>query len=617
MSRSRRLSPVLALLLVPPLAAAPARAASPAGSVSTGVVVTAEARPAEIDGLAVAATVIGPEEIERSRASNVLDLLRSVPGVDVVQSGGPEGVASIFLRGANSNQALVFVDGVKLNSPYYGGVDLGSLATSNVERIEVVRGPYSALYGSEAIGGVVQLFTKRGEGVPVRVSGRLAGGDGGTKDGAAAVTLSRGPVEFAGTVRRFETNGDLPNQFLAATNLSAALDFALAQDFKIGFTARKDSSRSGIPFSGDVPTPFRSTTFDATTFALPVTASLGPRTTLEAQVSYGIDRPTYLDPEDPWGFTGSRTDAKRWAGRTALSYASASNRISVGADVERTSVRNEDSYGLQLDDVSQRNWSVFGEDRAEFFDRRLAVTVGARYDRNSEFGGAFSPRAAVSFALSPAFRLRAAGGGAFRAPTAGELYYPFAGNSALSPERSTSFEGGIDWTLGRGLVLEATAFTTDVRDLIFYDFASMENQNVGRARMRGGEVVLRGDLGKGVFARASYTYVDATDRDTGLPLLRRPRNRASATMGQTMKDGTSATFTAVYVGPRDDVDAVTYRRVTDLSYVRVDVSMSGPRMFGGAVIFIRVTNLLGREYAEVAGYPSPGRRWVGGLDLSF
>ena len=142
----------------PPRAQAPQPGAS---GVATEVVVTAEAVPRTPSALGVAATVVDRAAIERSRAATVADLLRSVPGVDVAQSGGPGGVTSLFLRGANSNSALVLVDGVKLNSPYFGGVDLSSLGTANVERIEIVRGPFSALYGSEALGGVVQVITRR------------------------------------------------------------------------------------------------------------------------------------------------------------------------------------------------------------------------------------------------------------------------------------------------------------------------------------------------------------------------------------------------------------------------------------------------------------------------
>ena len=152
--RLHRAVPVCLLLAAPPL---PAQTAPP---VSAEVVVTADAQAEPSRTLGVAATVIGPEEMDRSKATSIADLLRTVPGLDVVQSGGAGTVTSLFLRGTNSTQTLVLVDGVKLNSPFFGLVDVSALSTANVERVEVVRGPFSALWGSEAIGGVVQLFSR-------------------------------------------------------------------------------------------------------------------------------------------------------------------------------------------------------------------------------------------------------------------------------------------------------------------------------------------------------------------------------------------------------------------------------------------------------------------------
>ena len=156
-----------------------------------------------------------------------------------------------------------------------------------------------------------------------------------------------------------------------------------------------------------------------------------------------------------------------------------------------------------------------------------------------------------------------------------------------------------------------------MKDLIRYDFADQRNVNVGRARMTGAEAVLRGALSASTWARASYTWLDAEDLDTGLPLLRRPKHRASATVGGDLGRGASAELTGLWVGERDDVDATTYVRVTSPAYFRVDLAVTGPRLFGHVAPFVRVTNLLDRDYSEVAGYPSPGIRFVAGLDVSF
>ncbi len=540
-----RLVSVLSLGLVLSLPAAAQRPGPASPGVAADVVVTAEAAPQEAADLAVATTVVDRAAIERSRAATVAELLRTVPGVDVVQSGGPGGVTSLFLRGANSNSALVLVDGVKVNSPYFGGVDLSSLGTANLERVEVVRGPFSALYGSEAIGGVVQLFTRKAEADGLSGRAHFGLGNASARDWGVNAALRDGSIGVSAGFRRGTTGGDLPNEFHSGSDLSAALDVQVAPDVKTGVTFR------------------------------------------------------------------------RTGGRLVLSHATARNRISVGADLERTQVTNEDSYGLQLDGLTTRTWSVFAEDRLSLAKDRLAVTAGVRRDEHDAFGASTSPRLTVAWRPSASLKLRAAAGSAFRAPSTGELYYPFSGNAALEPERSVSYEAGVEWTLSPGLVLETTVFRNDVKDLIRYDFASQTNVNVGRARITGAEAVLRGALSASSWARASYTWLDTEDLDTGLPLLRRPKQRASVTLGQDLGRGASTELTGHWVGERDDVDAATYARVTSPAYFRVDTALTGPPVLGGLSPFARVTNLLDRDYAEVAGFPSPGRRFVAGLDLAF
>ena len=619
-SPSTPLLGVCSLLFALPLAAGdPVPFGAP--PVTADVVVSAEASPAPPDSLGVAATVIGPEAIARSRATTLLELLRSVPGLDVAQSGGPGGVTSLFLRGTNSNQFLLLVDGVKVNSPYFGGADLSAVSTANVDRVEVVRGPFSALYGSEAVGGVVQVFTKRAaaDGRTNRVEGEatLGAGNLSAREGSAAVTASTGPVGLTAGYRRTSIDGDLPNSAFDATNASAALDLLVAPGLRAGVVVRHDVSSSGIPFNGPDATPRRQTTTSSTTWAVPVSWALSDATTLEAAFRYAADRPGLTDPDDPWGYTFSSTDARRAGGRLAVTTAAGAHRISAGADWERTVVSNEDSYGVELDGLATRTWSLFVEDRLTLADGTVGVTAGVRFDDHSVFGTATSPRLTVSWRLSPSLRLRAAAGSAFRAPTTGELYYPFSGNPDLQPERSVSVEGGLSWSLSPEVAFEATLFHSSVRDLIRYDFATFKNVNVGRARMTGAETALTWTFRPGLFARAAWTWLDTEDLDTGLELLRRPRNRASATLGAAFGDGGSAELTGLFVGRRDDVDAVTYGRVTDPSYLRVDLAVTAPRILGHLSPFLRVTNLLDRQYTEVAGYPSPGRRFLAGLNVGF
>ncbi len=613
--RSRLHAPVgaLALLFPAPLLA---QAVPP---VSTEVVVTADAQPEPQQTLGVAATVIGSPEIERSRETSIPDLLRTVPGLDIVQSGGSGTVTSLFLRGTDSTQALVLVDGVKLNSPFFGGVDLSSLSTANVERIEVVRGPFSALWGSEAIGGVVQLFTRRAPGEKSwegRVTGAL--GNDSAVQGAADVSVRTGIVSVSGGWRRETVDGALPNEFFDVTNLSGGVEVALGGGSHAGVILRHDGSVTGIPFSAGVPTPFRKTTADTATLAVPVFVTLDAKTTLEASLLASRDRPTYSDPEDPYGYTFSTTDARRAGGRLVVTRDFGAQRLSVGSDAERTSVTSEDSTGVPLDGETVTSWSLFAEDRISFLSGRLVVTAGLRRDDQSAYGAFWSPRGTAAFLLTSMVKLRAAAGEAFRSPTTGELYYPFSGNPDLKPERSTSFEAGADVSLTPALTWEATFFHNDIRDLIEYVPQTFTNENVGRARTQGVETALHGEIGAGFYGRLSYTYLDATDLDTGLPLLRRPKNRASATVGKSFRAGASFEVTGIWVGGRLDRDAVDFTRLVEMpSYFRLDLAATAPRLVGHVAPFVRVTNVFGSSYQEASGFPAPGRRFLAGLDVGF
>ena len=298
-------------------------------------------------------------------------------------------MTSLFLRGTNSTQALVLVDGVKLNSPFFGGADISSLSTANLEKVEIVRGPFSALWGSEAIGGVVQLFSRHdaGEkGFEGRVTGAL--GNGAAMQGTADVAVRTGAVTITGGFRRATEDGALPNEFFAVTNLSGGVEVALGEGSHAGVVLRRDSGVTGIPFSDGVPTPYRKTTAETTTLAVPVSIALDAKSSLEASFLASRDRPGFSDPADPYGYTASETDARRVGGRLVLSRDFGANRLSVGSDYERTSVRSADSYGVSLDGETTGNFSLFAEDRLSLDHDRLVVTAGLRRDEQSAFGAA-------------------------------------------------------------------------------------------------------------------------------------------------------------------------------------------------------------------------------------
>jgi vitamin B12 transporter len=611
-----RLSRALVLCPLPLLAAEPAPPPA-AAPIAADVVVSAEAAPEPSVSLGAAATVIDAAEIARAKSATVLDLLRTVPGLDVVQSGGVGGVTSLFLRGTSSTQTLVLLDGVTLNSPYFGGTDLSALSTANVDRVEVVRGPFSALYGSEAIGGVVQIFTRRAADAGVSGHASFALGNAGGKEGLGEFGFSEGVLSGTFGFRRTLAWGDPPNEFFAGTSLSGALTARLGEGATAGVVVRRDSGRTGIPTDGGSPTPQRWTSAETTTVEIPLSYSLSKNLFLSASMRYTRDQPEYADPADPF-FTSSTTDARRAGGRVAVSGTWGAHRVAVGADYERTEVSSESNFGVALDGATSRTFALFAEDRIALAGEKLVATAGVRWDDHSAFGGAVSPRVTIAWRAVPSLKLRAAAGSAFRAPSLGELYYPYSGNPDLQPERSTGWEVGAEWTILEGVVGEATGFWNDIRDLIQYDAQTFTNQNIGRARTRGVEVAVRTAVGERAFLRASYTYLDAKDVDADAPLIRRPRDRASLTAGSGFGKGGSFSVTAIFVGARTDRDAADFTTVVESpSYLRVDAAVTLPPLVWSLSPWVRVTNAFNRAYAEVNGFPAPSRRFLAGIEASF
>ena len=330
-----------------------------AAKLAADVVVSAEAEPESAASLGVAATVIDAAEIAASKATTVLDLLRTVPGLDVVQSGGPGTVTSLFLRGTSSTQTLVLVDGVPLNSPYFGGTDLSALSVANVERVEVVRGPFSALYGSEAIGGVVRIFTRKGA-AHEEVSGRatLALGNAAAKEAFGEIAAG---LRAADGLRR------VPAHAHGRRSSERVLrgDERLRQRHRgsHGRAARGRSSRAATkagPASRSPPglaTPHRATTNETTTFEAPVSLALSAKSSVEASFRWVKDSPTFSDPDA--AFSSSSTDARRAGARLVFTSILGAQRLAAGADWERTLVSNESNFGVALEDASTRTFALF------------------------------------------------------------------------------------------------------------------------------------------------------------------------------------------------------------------------------------------------------------------
>jgi vitamin B12 transporter len=578
-------------------------AGTPTERIEETVVVTASLVEDERDDLPVAVSVIDRAEIADRQATVIADLLRTVPGVDVVRSGSPGKATSVFGRGANSNQTLVLWNGVELNDPFFGGYDWAFLPTDGVERVEVVRGPFSSLYGSDALGGVVQVVSGRRDGLALSLEG---GSDDHRRGGfAAGRSLGSARLDVMGAVRRGE--GEVTNDSWDGEDLAARLDWSLSPRLAVGVLARAADSDVGIPYDfGGQPSPHRLQERQARQLALPA-AWRGETWRVDGQVSRRTLDLGLSDADD--SFAASRSESEALHGRLVASRRlgrAEGSWLAVGGDWERQEASSESAFGPGLADDSQRTWASFGELHLD--SGPWAFDLGARRDDNDAFGSHLTGRAGLLRQVGDGLRLHAAWARGFRAPALGDLYFPGFGNPELAPEESDSVEAGLRWD--RELWdLALTAFRSDVDDLIVFDPVTNLPQNVGRARSRG--VELDGSLsGRRGWTRLAATWLDAEDLDTGTALARRPEWSGSVVAGWRGARWRLA-GTLRHVGERVDLGAVPLAayEVLDLA-ARFALS---PRL----APFARVENVLDEDYEEAAGFPAPGLGVIGGLAIDL
>ena len=574
---------------------------------SATVVVTASLEEQGLDDQPTSITVLDAEEIEQRQATRVLELLRTVPGLDLVQQGSPGKITSVFLRGTGSTQTLVLWNGVQLNDPSFGGFDWAFLDTAGVERIEVVRGPVSALYGSEAIGGVVQVLTRDdGTGTDLR----LEAGSDDHRRGSVSAGVELGPTRFdvSGSVRRGE--GEVDNDFFDGEAATARVSWDPGRNLELRPVARWNDSQVGLPFDffGN-PSPRQVSDRTSTEIALPV-AWTSRRWEVEARV---FRHDSDIATRDPDAGAFNFVDGGRRGARAVLTrHLGEGFWIAGGSDWEREEVTTGGTFGPGLREDTQRTWSAFTQLHGTVFAdtaHPLRFETGVRRDDNDAFGTETSLRSGLVWEAGRGVRLRANYGEGFRAPSLGELFFPGFGNPDLQPETSESWELGLDldrgpWRFG------VAAFDTDLEGLIVSGPPSFLPFNVGRAESRGVETEVALNT-RAVSARFQTTWLDTEDLETGLELLRRPEWRSSLVLSLRPTPGWTVNTVARWVDERLDLGGV----VLD-SYATLDLAGSWS-VREWIEPYARVENLLDEEYEEAAGFPAPDRRLVGGVALKF
>ena len=553
-------------------------------------------------------TVITREDIELAQAPDLINLLSRQAGVDIARNGGPGQASTLFLRGTNSSHTLVLVDGVRVNAATQGVIDFAHIPLAQIDRIEIVRGPRAALWGSDAIGGVVQIFTRdasKGFFEARLGSHQLAGATAGVgiaRD-ASSIGLSVGSERLEGFSatndgafgydpdvdgyqnRNFALRGKtgLGSQTLSVTGLVTDADV----DFDAG---------TGTPGEGHTAALNR-------VFGLGLAGPVSDRWTQALTLgrsSENLDTPAYFSR------FGSTRNSLDWVNSLALR-----DKQSLGFGVNWSRETGYSDEGFQGFEKSRRNAAAFVTWQAGFGSHTLDASL--RRDQNSQFGGASTGNLAWGWRANDSLRLRASWGQGFRAPNFNELYYPgfeidedlflFAGNENLKPERSRSAEVGVDWQITQAQSLGISAYRTRINDLIAFAGFLFEATNIRSAAIDGVELDYM--LTRGALAiRANATWQDARDKDSGDRLLRRANRKLHASADYAFANGASAGLDVSVLSPRPDFGGSLLP-----GYSRIDLRASAP-LARGWVVEARVENVGDTDYELVQGYNTPGRTGV-------
>lgn len=591
------------------------------------IVVTATRSETPAERVATDVAVVTREQIGTRRYPDALHALRDVPGLAVAQSGGFGGVASVFLRGAPAEHTLVLVDGVEVNDPSApsGAYDFAHLAIEDVERIEVAKGPQSPLYGSAAMGGVIQVFT-RSPGAP---GGSLTveGGGFGTWRAAGSATGNGGPLRYRVTASHRSTDGisaaadrfgNDESDGDRSTTLSGTVDWSATEALDFNLVVRGVRSETDLDQDGRAgDDPNFETDQEEAGARLLATLRAGDR--WEHRLALDVarhDRETIdlPDPARPETRFESDFEGRRWAAEWVARGPVGPGALTGGLEWEEqraeTGFSGAGPFGEfegGLPEAAARTVGAFLQHQAAFGDR-LFVTAGGRVDDHDEFGAALTWRVAPTFSVpSTGTRLRATVGTGFKAPSLFQLFDPQFGNVDLDPEESFGWDAGVEQDLVDGrLRLGATVFGTDFEELVAFDEDGF--RNVRAARASGIEATLSAWPTDRVRVSAAYTFTDTEDEDDDEPLLRRPRHAADLDVSTRFDGGGDATFGARWVGARDDLDFSVFpaERVGLDEYLLLRAATSWP-IGSGLRVFGRVENLLDETYEEVLNFGTPGR----------
>ena len=583
-------------------------------------------------------TVITAADIEARQERSLPDALQAVPGLFVEQTGGLGGQTSIFMRGTNSNHTKILLDGIDIADPSTpnDAADIGKLLTGDIARIEVLRGPQSGLYGSDAIGGVINIITKSGEG-PLKLTGQAEGGSFDTFNQRASASGSLDNFHYTVTVDHVHA-GDtavtpasllLPGEkshgdFYDGTQASTKLGWDVTGNFDLGFVGHYGSSLGKI--TGDAFNPVTFAGFPSPTQTRIATLQFDNRATahlvlwdgrLDQTIGFGFTDAITSSDDPNNGYSLSKGQRTKFDYQGNIGVADGETVV-VGAETARDSNRAGYSFGFPSGPTTGITTNAGYAELDSDLGFGIHDDAAIRYDDNSRFGNK------VTYHIAPAWlidatgtRLKASFGTGFKSPALQELFGGFGANPNLKPETSTGYDAGFEQSLWGDISGGATWFHNDIKNLIVNGPAPLFLYgNIGRARTQGVETFLAWKPLETLSLRADYTYTDAIDASTKLQLARRPRNQFSLTGDWQVMPSLSLDATLLVTGPQSDIGRESGITEKLGGYTVLNLAASY-KITDTWSVFGRIENATDTAYQSPDGFLRPRIGAYGGIKVNL
>ncbi|PUU94634.1 TonB-dependent siderophore receptor [Halanaerobium sp.] len=564
------------------------------------VVVTASRYQESIMETPVSIEVIDQEEIEESNARNLADLLAGTGGIHIKNSGGAPANQDIIIRGMRGKRILVLLDGQKYNNPQDGSINLDFIDLNIIKRIEILKSPASAVYGANAMGGVINIITKEAKNDEFGL--KLSYGSYNHKKLSLSKSFVGKKYNFLINYSKLDSEGHRNNIAQQKDSLFLKYQYNLSTNKNLIFNYKYNDNQ--IDYPGADP-EFTDAVFLAQAGSLENSDQnfkflyQEELDNLSREVSLFNNRQQMLDLS-----YNAETNIEKWGINAQQTHFLNKHTLSYGVEIEAEQVDYDDLY-----DEDNVNKAVYIQDKYAI-NKVIEVNFGLRYDKHQKYGSEISPELALNYSLNNNLNLVAAAGKSFRPPTYMDLYYPGFSNPDLKPEKSDSYEIGLKYN-DQSCSRQITFYKREIEDMISPDPLSYLPENIDSALINGVEFSAQRKI-KDFQLEFNYNYLDAENESTGKQIGDMPYHKYNVNLSYQINEANKIILENSYTGERMDyiseADMGAYF-VSDLTYIR--------NLNDKTSLSVEINNLFDKEYEVVDGYPMPGRNFMVNLSTNF